>query len=168
MAFKTDGSVHYSGIANEGKTANILNSINYFPDEVITVGGTKHKEDAVAGSLKLSAKDKKRLSSGSFDWLNTSRYNSLFGTHFDGFKDMIKILRKEDTYSRQYAVDGVREQFASLCSDAFDSLGEDQICDLIVDSISHGIDYVFVNDKENNVLYQFNPEDHPATKLARE
>ncbi len=168
MAFKTDGSVHYSGIANEGKTANILNSINYFPDEVITVGGTKHKEDAVAGSLKLSAKDKKRLSSGSFDWLNTSRYNSLFGTHFDGFKDMIKILRKEDTYSRQYAVDGVREQFASLCSDAFDSLSEDQIRDLITDSITHGIDYVFVNDKENNVLYQFDPEDHPATKLAKE
>ena len=49
MTFKTDGSVHYSGIANEGKTANILNSINYFPDEVKTVGGTKHKEDEGAG-----------------------------------------------------------------------------------------------------------------------
>ena len=168
MTFKTDGSVHYSGIANEGKTAQILNSINYFPDEVITVGGTKHKEDAVAGSLKLSAKDKKRLSSGSFDWLNTSRYNFIFGTHFDGFKDMVKMIRKEDDSIRQYAVDGVREQFASLCSDAFDSLSQDQIRDLITDSIAHGIDYVFVNDKENSVLYQFDPEDHPATKLARE
>ena len=168
MAFKTDGSVHYSGIANEGKTAQILNSINYFPDEVITVGGTKHKEDAVAGSLKLSAKDKKRLSSGSFDWLNTSRYNSLFGTHFDGFKDMIKILRKEEIYARQSVVDEVRDQFASLCSDAFDVLTKDQVCDLIIGAISDGIDFVFVNDKENNVLYQFDPENHPAIKLARE
>ena len=168
MAFKTDGSVHYSGIANEGKTAQILNSINYFPDEVITVGGTKHKEDAVAGSLKVSAKDKKRLSSGSFDWLNTSRYNSLFGTHFDWFKDMIKILRKEEIYARQSVVDEVRDQFASLCSDAFDVLTKDQVCDLIIGAISDGIDFVFVNDKENNVLYQFDPENHPAIKFAKE
>ncbi len=168
MTFKTDGSVHYSGIANEGKTAQILNSINYFPDEVITVGGTKHKEDAVAGSLKLSAKDKKRLSSGSFDWLNTSRYNSLFGTHFDGFNDMIKILRKEEIYARQSVVDEVRDQFASLCNDAFDLLTKDQVCDLIIDAISDGIDYVFINDQENSVLYQFDPENHPTIKLAKE
>lgn len=166
--FKTDGSVHYSGIANEGKTAEILNEINYFDNEVKTVGGTKHKEDAVSGSLKLSVKDKKRLSSGSFDWLNTSRYNFIFGSHFDSFKFMIKSLREEDTYSRQYAVDGVREQFASLCSDAFDILTKDQVCDLIADSITHGIDYVFVNDQENSVLYQFDPKNHPASKLARE
>jgi hypothetical protein len=167
--FKTDGSVHYSGIANEGKTAEILNAINYFPDKVETRGGTKHKEDAVAGSLKLSAKDKKRLSSGSFDWGNISRNtNNIFGNYFDSFKDMIKNLRKENTYSRQYAVDGVREQFASLCNDAFDILTKDQVCDLIVDSITHGIDWVFVNDKENKVLYQFDPKNHPAIKLAKE
>ena len=166
--FKTDGSVHYSGIANEGKTAEILNEINYFDDEVKTVGGTKHKEDAIAGSLKLSAKDKKKLSSGSFDWVNTSRYNHIFNTHFDGFKDMVNILRKEEEYFRQHAVDGVRQQFASLCNDAFDSLTKDQVCDLIVDAISDGIDFVFVNDKENSVLYQFDPEHHPAIKLSRE
>ena len=166
--FKTDGSVHYSGIANEGKTAQILNEINYFDDEVTTVGGTKHKEDAIAGSLKLSAKDKKKLSSGSFDWVNTSRYNHIFNTHFDGFKDMVIILRKEEEYSRQHAVDGVRQQFASLCNDAFDSLTKDQVCDLIVDAISDGIDFVFVNDKENKVLYQFNPEDHPVVQVAKE
>jgi len=166
--FKTDGSVHYSGIANEGKTAQILNEINYFDDEVKTVGGTKHKEDAIAGSLKLSAKDKKKLSSGSFDWVNTSRYNHIFNTHFDGFKDMVNILRKEEEYFRQHAVDGVRQQFASLCNDAFDSLTKEQVCDLIIDAISDGIDFVFVNDKENKVLYQFNPEDHPVVQVAKE
>ena len=166
--FKTDGSVHYSGIANEGKTAEILNEINYFDDEVKTVGGTKHKEDAVAGSLKLSAKDKKKLSSGSFDWVNTSRYNYIFGSHFDSFKFAVKTLRKENTYSRQYAVDSIREQFASLCSDASDILTKEQVCELIIDAISDGIDYVFVNDKENSVLYQFDPENHPAIKFARE
>ena len=166
--FKTDGSVHYSGIANEGKTAEILNAINYFPDKVETRGGTKHKEDAVSGSLKLSAKDKKKLSSGSFDWVNTSRYNFIFGSHFDSFKFMIKCLREEDTNTRKYEVDAVREYFASLCNDAFDLLTKDQVCDLIIDAISDGIDYVFINDQENSVLYQFDPENHPTIKLAKE
>ena len=57
--FKIDGSVHYSGIANEGKTAEILNEINYFDDKVTTVGGTKHKEDAVAGLLNYLQKIRK-------------------------------------------------------------------------------------------------------------
>ena len=167
MAFKTDGSVHYSGIANEGKTAEILNNIEYFSDKVETRGGTKHKEDAVAGSLKLSAKDKKRLSAGSFDWGNTSRYNYIFGSHFDTFKKRVKILRSEDSYARECLVSYIRGEFASLCSEAFDSLSKDQVCDILVDAICDGIDYVFVNDQENKVLYQFNPKDHPVIDLAR-
>ena len=100
--------------------------------------------------------------------MNTSRYNYIFGSHFDSFKFMIKTLRKENINSRQYAVDGVRQQFASLCSDAFDVLTKNQVCELIIDAISDGIDYVFVNDKENNILYQFDPENHPAIKFAKE
>ena len=137
--FKTDGSVHYSGIANEGKTAEILNNIEYFPDKVETRGGTKHKEDAVAGSLKLSAKDKKRLSAGSFDWVNTTRYNHIFGSHFDSFKTEVTKLRSEDSSLRQSKLTQVRREFASLCSEAFDSLTKEQVCDLITDAIADGI-----------------------------
>jgi len=167
MAFKTDGSVHYSGIANEGKTAKILNNIEYFPDKVKTRGGTKYKEDAVAGPLKLSAKDKKRLSAGSFDWVNTTRYNYIFGSHFDSFKTEVTKLRSEDSSIRQSKLTQVRREFASLCSEAFDALTKEQVCDLIIDAIAHGIDYVFVNDKENKVLYQFDPEKHPVINIAR-
>ncbi len=167
MGFKIDGSVHYSGIANEGKTAEILNNIEYFPDKVETRGGTKHKEDAVAGSLKLSAKDKKRLSAGSFDWVNTTRYNHIFGSHFDSFKTEVTKLRSQDSSLRQSKLTQVRREFASLCSEAFDSLTKDQVCDLITDAIADGIDYVFVNDKENKVLYQFDPEKHPVVNIAR-
>jgi len=166
--FKKDGSVHYSGIANEGKTADILNSIKYFKDTVKTVGGTKHKEDAISGNLKLSVKDKKKLSSGSFDWVNTSRYNSIFGNHFDVFKGMVSELREGNRTVREYAVEEIRPEFASLCNDAFDFLSKDDVCNLIIDSITHGIDYVFVNDQENKVLHQFNPINHPAISIARE
>ena len=165
--FKTDGSVHYSGIANEKKTAKILNRINHFADKVETRGGTKYKEDMVAGQLKLSDKDKKRLSSGSFDWVNTSRYNNIFGTHFDSFKTKVSTIRSESLKERESKVTQIREEFATLCSEAFTSLSNNQISELIVDAISDGIDYVFVNDQENKVLYQFNPENHPAIELAK-
>jgi len=166
MAFKNDGSVHYSGIANEDTTARILNELNHFDDEVITIGGTKHKEDAVAGNIKLSIKDKKRLSSGSFDWVNTSITNHIFGDYFDPFKKKIKELRSKDHAVLKTYVEPIRDEFASLCSYAFDYLSKKQVCDLVVKSISHGIDYVFVNDEENNILYQFDPEYHPAMNIA--
>ena len=165
--FKTDGSVHYSGIANEKKTAKILNQINYFADKVETRGGTKYKEDMIAGELKLSDKDKKRLSSGSFDWVNTSRHNHIFGNHFDSFKTKVSIIRSESLKERESKVTEIREEFATLCSEAFTSLSNNQILELIIDAISDGIDYVFVNDQENEVLYQFDPENHPAIELAK-
>ena len=73
MAFVTDGSVHYSGIKNEDNTAKICTKQNTYGCKVETRGGTKLKEDAVAGVLKLSIKEKQILSSGSFDWVNTSK-----------------------------------------------------------------------------------------------
>ena len=167
MAFVTDGSVHYSGINNEGKTAEVLTEQNIFGCKVETRGGTKFKEDMVAGKLLLSAKDKKRLSTGSFDWVNTSKVSHIFGDHFDAFKQEVSKIREMDIDDRVTYLSSIRKQFADICSSGFDYLSKQQVCDLIVDSISDGIDFIFVNDKENNVLYQFNPEDHPAVKMAQ-
>lgn len=167
MAFVTDGSVHYSGIKNEGKTADVLTEQNIFGCKVETRGGTKFKEDMVAGELKLSAKDKKKLSTGSFDWINTSRVSDIFGDHFDTFKQEVSNIREMGADNRVAYLSSIRTEFANTCSSAFDYLSNQQVCDLIVDSISDGIDWVFVNDKENNVLYKFNPEDHPAVKMAQ-
>ena len=167
MSFLTDGSVHYSGIKNEGKTADVLTEKNIFGCKVETRGGTKHKEDMVAGELKLSAKDKKKLSTGSFDWINTSKVSHIFGDHFDTFKQKVSKIREMDVDDRITYLSSIRTEFATTCSEGFDYLSKQQVCDLIVDSISDGIDWVFVNDKQNNVLYQFNPEDHPAVNMAQ-
>ncbi len=168
MAFVTDGSVHYSGIKNEGKTAEVLTEQNIFGCKVKTRGGTKFKEDMVAGELKLSAKDKKKLSTGSFDWTNTSKVvPSIFGDHFDAFKQEVSKIREMDIDDRVTYLSSIRTKFADTCSAGFDYLSKQQVCDLIVDSISDGIDWVFVNDKGNHVLYQFNPEDHPVVKIAQ-
>ena len=115
----------------------------------------------VAGELKLSAKDKKILSTGSFDWVHTSKVSNIFGDHFDTFKKEVSGIREMDIENRVTRLSSTRKKFADTCSAGFDYLSDKQVCDLIDDSISDGIDWVFVNDKENNVLYQFNPEDHP-------
>lgn len=167
MGFKTDGSVHYSGIKNEGKTADILTKKNIFGCEVETRGGTKFKEDMVAGSLKISAKDKKKLSSGSFDWTNTSKVSNIFGSHFDTFKEEVSEIRKMDVDDRKKCLSSIRGKFANICSDGFDYLSNEQLQDLIVNSISSGIDKVVVNDKQNNDLYMFDPADHPAVNMAK-
>ncbi len=168
MSYVTDGSVHYSGIKNEGKTAEILTEKNTFGCNVETRGGTKFKEDMVAGEVKISAKDKKRLSTGSFDWVNTSKVVSgIFGDHFDTFKREVYGIREMDIDDRVTYFSTIRKKFADICSAGFDYLSKDQVCNLIVNSITHGIDWVFVNDKEHNVLYQFNPQDHPAVKMAQ-
>jgi hypothetical protein len=121
----------------------------------------------VAGELKLSAKDKKKLSTGSFDWINTSKVSHIFGNHFDTFKQKVSKIREMDVDNRITYLSSIRTEFATTCSEGFDYLSKQQVCDLIVDSISDGIDWVFVNDKQNNVLYQFNPEDHPAVNMAQ-
>ena len=100
-------------------------------------------------------------------WINTSRHNHIFGNHFDSFKTKVSIIRSESLKERESKVTEIREEFATLCSEAFTSLSNNQILELIIDAISDGIDYVFVNDQENEVLYQFDPENHPAIELAK-
>ena len=57
MSYQIDGSVHRSGILNERKTADVLTEKNIFGCKVETRGGTKFKEDMVAGKLLLSANE---------------------------------------------------------------------------------------------------------------
>ena len=73
--FKTNGSTHHEGIANEHHCIALLNDRNYFDCPVTHLGGTKHKADAMAGSIPISIKRKKGLANGSFDWVNTSSIN---------------------------------------------------------------------------------------------
>ena len=54
--FKTDGSVHTSGIKNELNTIDFLNETGLFAEEVKHFGGTKSKADAKAGDVNISIK----------------------------------------------------------------------------------------------------------------
>ena len=88
--FDTTGESHYGGINNEKEIVNYLNSnpTNEFNIQIETnynssiltwehIGGTAHTEDCVAHlvngtRVKVSIK-RHKASTGTFDWLNSSR-----------------------------------------------------------------------------------------------
>lgn len=84
MAYKTDGSSHSDGIKNEENLIEKLrNGVaqTLYPHlsdkfDVIKRGGTKFKQDMeiIDGDSKIliSAKKKVKITSGSFDWVNSS------------------------------------------------------------------------------------------------
>lgn len=83
MGYKTDGSSHNDGIKNEQTLKETLKqqARELYPSlsedfEVIKRGGTKFKQDMeiVDGeqTILISAKKKTEISSGSFDWVNSS------------------------------------------------------------------------------------------------
>ena len=63
--FKTNGSTHHNGIANELATIDLLNQHRDFAETVTHLGGTKHKADAMAGSKRNSIKHKAGQKNGS-------------------------------------------------------------------------------------------------------
>ena len=52
--FKTNGSTHHEGIANELATIQLLNDHRVFPDTVTHKGGTRNKADAMGGAKRIS------------------------------------------------------------------------------------------------------------------
>ena len=59
--YNTTGQVHREGVANEANTIALLNDLNLYSETVEKRGGTKLKEDAVAGNNKISIKRKKSI-----------------------------------------------------------------------------------------------------------
>ena len=108
MAWKTDGSVHEEGIANElSLQGRLLGGLakTLFPDllsefEVLHRGGTGYKQDLeVTDSYRtemISAKRKKSIYSGSFDYVNTSKVINQ-NDFFAPLKDLILSLKQSES-----------------------------------------------------------------------
>ena len=124
--FKTDGSVHTSGIKNELNTIDFLNETGLFAEEVKHFGGTKSKADAKAGDVNISIKHKKGLKNGSFDWVNTSKIDGLVDTkEFEDFILLTKLYRDTDQAEKQ--VENFRQYFASHCNNQLNEIKSDAL-----------------------------------------
>jgi hypothetical protein len=121
--FKTNGSTHHEGIANELATIQLLNDHRVFPDPVTHKGGTRNKADAMAGAKRISIKHKAGLKNGSFDWVNTSKTDTLIdASQFNPFLKFVSDARQWETVKRDAIVTECRDLFNEICSAALDSI----------------------------------------------
>ena len=172
MAFKTDGSSHHNGVTNETNTIEILNEKKIYPAIVEKRGGTKLKEDAVAGCKKISIKRKADITQGSFDWLNTTTHTHMFGDSFNEFLGKIKSFRElsSNITSDKEFVEMVRDAFNQVCESALNNLTAEQLTEIIQTGMVEplkGFD-VIVNDIQTKDIYKFNADDHPVVKYLSE
>ncbi len=166
QGFDTTGRVHHEGVKNEDQTIVILNEKKIYSETVEKRGGTKLKEDAVAGNKKISIKRKKGITNGSFDWVNTSKYNDVLGNTFDSFLSSVKEFRSlpksiinDDTFVLK-----VRDSFNQLCETCLNSLSSEQVVEILQRGFCNknvGFDVV-INDVKINNLFIFQFENHPA------
>lgn len=166
MGFKTDGSVHHGGIANELQTIATLNSLGIFADEVSHLGGTQHKADAVAGARKISIKRKQGTKVGSFDWVNTTKVPSIIAKQFDGFRAIITELKSLTPEQRADEVDEVRAMFNQTSAAAFDSFLTAELTAFLRDTFAKQAGYdIIITDTKAGTLHHFESEQHPVFSL---
>ena len=166
MTYDTTGRVHYEGVKNEDVTVRILNEKKIYSETVEKRGGTKCKEDAVAGDKKISIKRKAGITNGSFDWFNTSAYNDALGDTFTHFLSNMKELRQmpESLRSDEDFVLKIRDSFNALCELALNTLTSSQVTEILRRGlIEHNADFdIVINDTKTSELYKFSAEEHPA------
>ena len=166
--FKTNGSTHYEGIANEHHVIDILNDRNYFDHPVTHLGGTKNKADAMAGAVPISIKRKKGLSNGSFDWCNTSKTNGIIDrTVFTKFYEFVKYVRENSIESD---ITQVRDWYNKCCEAALEKITPEQLTTFLQEHVlksNKGFKLV-VADTNADTLYIIDHDRTPLVQLLQE
>ena len=166
MAYVTDGSVHHGGLSNEQRVVDFLNSIGYYPEPVVRLGGTKHKADAVAGDKGISIKRKARASQGSFDYLNTSQLPASVSPYFaDALAEAKEIRGNLDLGNQAEAVARVRAHINRSSAQALNELTDEQVTQFLTDALItryKPIALMAVTDADRLNLYA--PGDNPVVQ----
>jgi len=166
MAYKTDGSVHHGGIANEMETIATLNRLGIFSEEVEHRGGTQQKADAVAGDRFISIKRKQGAKVGSFDWVNTTKVPSKIDARFDNFRAIASALRTLSETDRANEVEEMRDTFNRTSAAAFDQLETAELAAFLRDTFAKQSGYdIIVTDTKAGELHHFPAEAHPVLSL---
>lgn len=168
QGYNTTGKSHEEGVKNEHFTAEIINKLNVYTEEVILRGGTRHKEDAVAGCEELGFKLKKGTGNGSFDWGNLSKQAHYFHAYFTEWKNKLaewRSLPDSIRYDEEFH-DMVGEIFADYCSSALDQITSDEVIQVLkegfVDPLySH---HIWVRDSVSEELHFFMFKNHPTVR----
>ena len=136
MGYRNDGSVHHSGIKNEEKVVDFL-KINPVLGigEVIARGGTKYKQDLEVNhgdeTTLISVKKKKKLTAGSFDYVNTTKIDEDLKKPFQEFFSNVKMIRNETKEKRNQVKELIRDRFNSISSETLGGLEGSVLLDFI-------------------------------------
>lgn len=172
MAFRTDGSSHTDGIKNEKQQIKYLQdgaahrvvtglSENF---QVVPKGGTQFKEDfqIVDGdtTIRVSAKRKKKMSTGSYDYVNSSSVMSEIGSlsHMSSFA---QGLRKAGQ-----AKSTTRKKFNEESNRTLRTLSSTDISNILIDHVAKknkGI-RMMITDKATNTNYWYKFEESQMYK----
>tara|TARA_Y100000592_G_scaffold56551_1_gene88814 strand:+ start:1772 stop:2542 length:771 start_codon:yes stop_codon:yes gene_type:complete len=160
MAYKTDGSSHRNGIKNEkdqiktlqnGGVHKVLKNIKNFKIE--KRGGTSHKEDFVIitdkKEIKVSAKRKSKLKTGSYDYVNTSSAISEIKP-LAGLKKFTQNLKKNNQ-----SVSTTRKKFNDEVNILMSKMTSSQIKEILINHVAEKNKdmNIMVTDKETGKNY---------------
>jgi len=165
------GQSHKEGVKNEKFTANVLNKLKIYTEEVILRGGTKHKEDAIADPYHLGFKLKKGTGNGSFDWGNLGKQARTFHKYFAEWNTKIADWRTlPDTirYDEEFQ-DMVGEIFADYCNAALDQITSEEVIQVLKEGFVDPLytHHIWVRDSVSEELYRFMFENHPAVRYIQ-
>jgi hypothetical protein len=168
QGYNTTGRSHKEGVKNEQFTADVLNKLEIYTEEVILRGGTRHKEDAVSGLAELGFKLKKGNGNGSFDWGNLGKQAHYFHPYFTEWKSKIaewRTLPDSVRYDEQFH-DMVEQIFANYCNSALDQITGDEVIQVLQEGFVDPLytHHIWVRDSVSEELYRFMFKDHPAVR----
>jgi len=180
MTYPNDGSVHHSGVNAEhnfiGRIFDVKNEkpkphgwsllpnlkgIDYL---VSHKGGTRNKSDCIIESLdgavlhSVSNKKKESLTTGSWDWVNTS---SIVGENSDWFADVIEVVEtfRKSGHSKKI----VEAKFQKASNKNLRQMTSNRIKHILQKSVIDKNQHitVVVSDLKNCVDYSWPFTDHP-------
>ena len=132
------------------------------------IGGTKHKEDIVIkdgdNTIKISVKKKKKLSAGSFDYINST--SAVTEGNFPGLKEKIKLNREtfhESKHDGDPPADLAKIQTIIACNTALRGLSSEQLEKILMEQVAKPNEkmHMMVSDKETGKNWQYKFKDTP-------
>lgn len=171
MAFRVDGSSHHDGIKEEKAIVNdrkLLKEMYGLSDnfEAIHKGGTQNKADVVVkdGSVekKISIKKKIKLSTGSYDYVNSSAAlsNSIFNTVKNTASDIA---------SSNLSKSAARKIFSASCHNTMVDMTSQHIKDILVDHVLNKNKDIEIVIKETSTgsVYGYSFNETPLAKSIK-
>ncbi len=173
MSFINNGIPHYEGISNEKCVINTYNETEFFGVPVYHQGGTQTKKDATIGGNLLSLpgitiKRKKRLTVGSFDYLNTSILPAHTKEALAPFLAEVRVFRESMSIterSNKSFLKSIRDQLNSLLRKQLDQLTPEDINSVLEKALISGhstIQYLSISDVHAEKLHTIPIENIPS------